>query len=177
MFILKFEFPSLFTRQATRNGYFVVLDLLEHTMNIQRHILALEGAHDFDSNAITLSSYSLLLHHWQRNNKCQHTWQRNNKCQHTYQLFCVWFNTTTDRIHVYQNWRAWWPIHHRCSVVYNTCIFTQHFQICRSMYDLKVVSYLFFKPHLYDMVKFLTKDGWFQRVFVHSPPMILTDTI
>ena len=33
MFILKFEFPSLFTRQATRNGYFVVLNLLEHNMN------------------------------------------------------------------------------------------------------------------------------------------------
>jgi hypothetical protein len=32
VFILKFEFPSLFTRQATRNGYFVVLDLLEHRM-------------------------------------------------------------------------------------------------------------------------------------------------
>ena len=30
---MKFEFPSLFTRQATRNGYFVVLDLLEHNMN------------------------------------------------------------------------------------------------------------------------------------------------
>lgn len=45
------------------------------------------------------------------------------------------------------------------ALVYKTCMLTQHFNICRSIYDLKVVAYFLFKPHLYAMVKLLTKVG------------------
>ena len=175
---MKLEFPSLFTRQATRNGYFVVLDLLEHNMNSSHKDIYWHWKEHMIltpiQSLLALTHYCCIIGREITNASIRGREITNASIRTSFSVFglirrqieSMFIRTdehdersTTD------------------AVVYNTCIFTQHFQICRSMYDLKVVSYLLFKPHLCDMVKFLTKGGWFQRVFVHSPPMILTDTI